>query len=285
MLTSSAGSIQTVGWPSTAYPLNVECTWDIVCPAGSKIEIEFEDPFRIAGSMPSCTKDSVVVSDCNGAITHGPFCHLTRPQQFETTCNAAKVTFDSNGSRGGTRYGFKMNYICKSSPTTARPITARPTTARPTTPRPTTARPTTSRPTTPRPTVPPTTPTPTLSPQCGGGPEVRRDSQGFVETLGWSAGLAYPINTICRWKIECPSSQRVRFEFSDSFRVAGQMPSCTKDQVRIFDCNGGLTYGPYCNLVAPGAGTSTCNAVEVEFTAGSDRGSTRSGFRLNYECV
>ena len=299
LLTALKDSIQTVGWPSTAYPLNVECTWDIVCPAGSKIEIEFEDPFRIAGSMPSCAEDSVVVSECNSTITHGPFCHLTRPESFETNCNAVKVTFESKGSRGDTRHGFKMNYICKSPtalptphPTTARPTTAHPTTARPTTPRLTTVRPTTPRPTTPRPTTPrPTTPRPTttptltLSPQCGGGPEVRRDSQGFVETLGWSTGQAYPINTFCKWKIECPPSQKVRLFFSSSFRVAGQMPSCSKDQLMVWDCNRRIPHGPFCNLVPPVPRISQCNAVEVEFDSGSGRGSSRTGFRLSYECV
>jgi CxxC motif-containing protein len=285
-LTSTTGSIQTVGWPNTAYPRNVECTWNIACPAGSKIEIEFENVFRIAGAMPSCPRDSVTITECNGARTHGPFCHLTRPGRFETACSDAKVTFDSNGVRGDTRYGFKMNYVCKSQPTVAPPPTTRPTTARPTTPRPTTPRPTTPRPTTPRPTTPaPTTQPPTISSLCGGGPEVRTDGRGRIETLGWSQERAYPINTNCIWKIECPASQRVQLVFSNRFRVAGQMPACTKDQLNIRDCRGGITYGPFCHVSAPAGRTSQCNAVEVEFNAGSGRGSTRSGFRLNYECV
>jgi hypothetical protein len=247
VLTASSGSIQTVGWPSTPYPLNIECTWNIECPADNVIEIDFEDPFRIAGRMPNCTRDSIKFSNKDGVIERGPFCHLTRPEPYKTISNSVQVTFDSNGIRGLTRYGFKMNYACKSTADVVEK--------------------------------------PTVSPLCGGGPAVRTDKQGHVNTLWWSAGEAYQLNITCEWRIECPGFMRVHLEFNSRFRVAGQMPACLKDQLNIYDCNRTVTYGPFCHLTAPTPRLSMCNAVDVVFDAGDERGVSRSGFRLKYKCV
>ncbi len=239
--------------------------------------------------MPICNRDFVRIADCNGAIEHGPFCHVTRPEPFETSCSAVKVTFDSNGVRGSTRYGFRMNYLCKTPSTVATTQPTTPTT-RPTTPTTQPTTPTTlpttptTQPTTPttRPTTqPPTTAAPTVSAQCGGGPRVRRDSQGSIQTLGWPS-QAYPLNVNCDWTITCPPTQRVRITFEDSFRVAGQMPACDKDKLKVVGCGNTRTY---CHLTAPQPMTSECNSVDVSFDSLAGRGTNRIGFRLNYECI
>ena len=79
---------------------------------------------------------------------------------------------------------------------------------------------------------------------------MRRDLQGFIETVGFRE-QAYPLNTNCDWRIECPSNQRVRLTFDSSFRIAGRMPNCPRDQVFIQDCIGDNFYGPFCHLTAP----------------------------------
>ncbi len=263
-LTDISGYIQTVGWPRTAYPLNTECSWNIVCPAGSKVEVSFDSRFRVAGQMPDCSKDQLKIFDCEGETLYGPFCHLARPRSFTSTCNKINIVFVSNKDRGSTRTGFRLNYRCSvEAPPTLSP--------------------------TPPPTPPPMATIVTgdtvftLPPQCGGGPQVRRDRTGVIQTLNWKEE-AYPINTDCLWRVECPPLQRVKLIFHSSFRVAGAMPACTKDQLNIQACEG-ETYGPYCHLTAPRPIETSCNSVDISFRSGSERGSTRTGFRLNYICI
>ena len=123
------------------------------------------------------------------------------------------------------------------------------------------------------------------TPECGGGLQVLRDPIDTIKTVGYPQNT-YPINTNCLWRVECPSpSQRVATNFPGTFRVAGRMPDCTKDQLRITDCGGATTYGPFCHLRAPQPITSQCSAVEVSFITGDGCGSTRTGFQLNYACV
>ena len=275
MLTSTTGSIQTVGWPNVAYPLNAECQWDIVCPSNSIIEISLDNPFRLAGQQPACERSQLIVSECNGATVHGPFCHLTAPGDISTACNVAKVSFSAGSQRGGSRYGFKLNYRCVGGiPSTTLPPTTMATT-----------RATTMAPTTRATTMAPTTAAPTLSPSCGGDSSVLTSSTGSIQTVGWP-NVAYPLNIECQWNIVCPSNNRVRITFESNFRIAGQMPACDKDELRIdsITSNNDILLGRFCHTTAPGDITTDSNEVKVSFISRSGRGSSRTGFRLNYEC-
>ena len=264
-LTDSSGSIQTLGWSQVAYPINTICNWKIECPSSQqRVQITFEESFIVAGRMPDCPKDKLTFSGCNE--NYGPYCHTTAPEPFTLQCNEVDVLFNAGDGRSDTRTGFKFNYKCV-TPTTIAPTTIA-TTAAPTTIA-TTATPTTIA-------------DPTLSPNCGGGPQTLTESFGSIQTLDWSQ-VAYPINTICNWKIECPSTQRVQITFEESFIVAGRMPDCPKDQLTFSGCN--ENYGPYCHTTAPEPFTVQCNEVDVLFNAGDGRSNTRTGFKFNYECV
>ena len=245
-LNDSSGSIQTLDWSQVAYPINTICNWKIECPSTQRVQITFEESFIVAGRMPDCPKDQLIFSGCNE--NYGPYCHTTAPESFTLQCNEVDVLFNAGDGRSDTRTGFKFNYECV-TPTTIAPATIAPV---------------------------------TLPPNCGGGPQTLTDPSGFIQTLNWRQ-VAYPINTICNWKIECPSSQRVQIIFKESFIVAGCMPDCPKDQLTFSGCN--ENYGPYCHTTAPESFTLQCNEVDVLFNAGDGRSDTRTGFKFNYECV
>ena len=113
---------------------------------------------------------------------------------------------------------------------------------------------------------------------------MQSEGSGSIETVGYDQD-PYPINTNCLWRIQCQASQKVHITFSESFKIAGAMPDCAKDQLEIFDCDGSVMYGPFCHLTAPEPIMSQCDAVDVQFHAGDERGVKRTGFRLNYECI
>jgi len=250
ILTASNGYIKTLGWPHTPYPIDAECEWKIQCPVSSKVKLNFKGTFRVAGQMPNCSKDQLFIYDCDDTISHGPFCHLTPPDPMFSTCNVVKVSFSTTPMRGITRTGFKLNYQCTASlPPTATSL-----------------------------------PVTTHSPQCGGGPQIFTAPVGSIQTLGYGES-PYPTNTDCLWKVECPASTKVQVIFNKSFRVAGRMPECPKDQLMIYSCNGLIIYGPFCHLTAPAPFTTTCNVMDVSFKAGNQRGKTRTGFKLTYACV
>ena len=253
VLTGPSGYIETVGWPNSAYPPVADCSWDIVCPAGKRVAVIFEESFRVSGQMPSCTKDTLEILDCDGSIQYGPYCHLSAPRPIRSSCNKIQVVFKATNTRGDTRTGFRMNYGCVDSegPTS---ITS---------------------------TIPPPD---ALPEECGGGSGTLTAPSGSLQTVGWP-NTAYPLSTTCSWNIVCPAGSQVEVSFESTFRIAGKMPDCPKDQLTIFDCEGNVVHGPFCHLSRPPTFNSTCNKINVVFASHKDRGSTRYGFRLNYRCT
>ena len=299
ILQGPSGTFNTINWPNEAYPINTDCEWVIECPGSNQvINLSFDSQFKVAGQPPLCSKDRVEVVDCARGVTHGPYCHTTRPNPLRQLGNSARVRFITKGQRGSTRTGFKASYTCVDGPTTltttARPTTQRPTTMHPTTlpttPRPTTThRPTTPRPTTIAPTSPPATPSiisatcpvPQIS-SCGG---ILQGSRGTFNTINWP-NEAYPINTDCEWVIECPgSNQVINLSFDSQFKVAGQPPLCSKDRVEVVDCARGVTHGPYCYTTRPNPLRQLGNSARVRFITKGQRGSSRTGFKASYSCV
>jgi len=122
-------------------------------------------------------------------------------------------------------------------------------------------------------------PVPTHSILCGGGPKILKSETGYLQTMHWPF-QPYPKNQLCSWTISCPFG--IDIYFNKSFRVAGRMPICTKDQLKISGC--GLDFGTFCHLKAPPRISTVCSKIDVQFKAGDQRGITRTGFRLNYKC-
>ena len=110
VLTASSGSFQTQNWPST-YPVNVDCQWTITLPSTNRrVELTFETPFGIAGSLPSCEKDHLRIYDDRTGTVHGPYCYFTLPPRLITSSNQARVVFHAGPSHSPSRVGFKANY-------------------------------------------------------------------------------------------------------------------------------------------------------------------------------
>ena len=75
------------------------------------IDIRFAENFKVAGKMPSCSKDKVNIESNGRKI--GPFCHLTRPDPITSLdAHSTKVTFQAGGNRGVTRTGFGVQFQC-----------------------------------------------------------------------------------------------------------------------------------------------------------------------------
>ena len=109
-LTAAYGSFQTPNWPQT-YPVNVTCTWTIALPDSSKrVEINFEEPFGIAGSLPTCTKDKLHVYDDNTGTRYGPYCYFNVPNPPVMTSNQARVVLIAGPVHSPSRVGFKATY-------------------------------------------------------------------------------------------------------------------------------------------------------------------------------
>ena len=108
-LTAASGSFQTPNWPQT-YPVNVNCTWTITLPDTSKrVDINFESPFGIAGSLPTC-KDKVYVYDDNTGTRYGPYCHFAVPNPPTMTSHRARVVLEAGPSHSPSRLGFSATY-------------------------------------------------------------------------------------------------------------------------------------------------------------------------------
>ena len=110
VLTASSGSFQTENWPST-YPVNVDCQWTIrLQDSNRRVQLTFETPFGIAGSLPACEKDYLRIYDDRADRVHGPYCYFTLPPRLTMSSNEARVVFYAGPSHSPSRVGFKANY-------------------------------------------------------------------------------------------------------------------------------------------------------------------------------
>ena len=105
-----SGSTQTQNYANAAYPTNTNCEWNIQFPDNSVIDISFASSFRLAGKMPECPRSQLTISGCNN--NYGPYCHLTSPSPFTTTCSKVKVNFVAGSRMGNSRTGFQISYVC-----------------------------------------------------------------------------------------------------------------------------------------------------------------------------
>jgi len=245
--------------------------WRLECPSGAEyIDIKFHDNFKVAGAMPDCRKDQVYVYS-NGVKVGGPFCHLTAPEpMMSLSAEDTRVTFTTGTGRGMTRTGFSVLFQCRAPPTTALP----PATLAPTTTMVTTRMEPTS-----------VTPTQHLAGRCGGVVTAysRNRYNSVLKTPGWPT-QPYPLNMLCQWKLRCPAESRyIDLKFEDNFRVAGKMPDCTKDWVKVESSSN--TFGPFCHLTRPSPIIFlSASDTKVIFSSGSSRGRTRTGFAGRFQC-
>ena len=108
--TATSGSFQTPNWPQT-YPVNIDCTWTIILPDSSKrVEIYFDLPFGIAGSLPACVKDKLHIHDDLAGTVYGPYCYFSLPSPPIMSSNQARVVFSAGPAHNPSRVGFKANY-------------------------------------------------------------------------------------------------------------------------------------------------------------------------------
>ena len=109
---------------------------------------------------------------------------------------------------------------------------------------------------------------------------------GDFQTPNWPE--TYPVNIDIHWQISCPSDNYyVELNLGHTpFGIAGKMPDCTKDWVRLYDgSKDGTMLGQFCHLTIPPVVTSSTSQVLVEFHAGAQHGDTRKGFSASYKCV
>ena len=143
---------------------------------------------------------------------------------------------------------------------------------------------TTSAATTAPPTVttePPTTP----QPQCGGK---LNSSSGDFQTLNWPE--TYPVNVDCEWTIELPDGSKVvEISFDSSvYGIAGRMPDCEKDWIKIYDgldTDTARMWGPLCYFTLPSDIKTSSNNAKVLFHAGPGHSPSRKGFKATYRSV
>lgn len=105
----------------------MDCEWTIQLPESPKqvLRVSFDDPFGIAGSLPKCKKDWIVIESLDANQTtvvseRGPLCSLTRPQAVLTDTGVARVRFHAGPRHGSARKGFKIHYealeVCQPTP-------------------------------------------------------------------------------------------------------------------------------------------------------------------------
>ena len=113
--------------------------------------------------------------------------------------------------------------------------------------------------------------------------EVFLDYSGTIATKNWPQ--TYPVNLDCEWIIQTPASNQI-LELSfhaSAYGIAGTMPKCGKDWVKIIDYETNQTWGPFCGFDVPSNISVKTGEVVVKFHAGPKHGRARKGFSLEYK--
>jgi len=107
-VTAQQGEITSPNWPSD-YPINKQCTWQVVAPFQHKITIEFEE-FKLEGDGETCKYDYLEIQSGlnSGANLHGKFCGEEKPSSITSTVNEMRITFVSDDTVAS--HGFRILY-------------------------------------------------------------------------------------------------------------------------------------------------------------------------------
>ena len=123
-------------------------------------------------------------------------------------------------------------------------------------------------------------------PLCGGD---LKSANGTFQTLNWPQ--TYPVNVDCEWSIEIPNTEKViEISFDRSvFGVAGRLPNCEKDWVKVYDGPEASTeassWGPFCHYRVPDTIQTSSHEAKIVFHAGPVHNPSRRGFKASYVSV
>ena len=130
---------------------------------------------------------------------------------------------------------------------------------------------------------------------CNEGFKLRNDANGCAEILQGPSGTissgnwpeTYPNNVDIQWIIQCESHQAVELAFSSGFGIAGSLPTCSKDWLKVFDGDSTSSelMGKFCHYAIPHVSRSSSSSLLIYFYAGPSHNSVRKGFEVSYTCM
>ena len=129
---------------------------------------------------------------------------------------------------------------------------------------------------------------------CKEGFKMRDDVNSCTKVMSGSGGKissgnwpeTYPTNIDEQWVIQCGSNQHVTLAFSEGFGLAGALPSCSKDWLKVYDgdSSDAELLGKFCHFAVPQMPKSSSSSLLIHFFAGSSHNPSRRGFELSYIC-
>ena len=252
ILRGPSGKLRSDNWPQT-YPNNVDTQWVIECGVNQLVNLSFSSPFGLAGRMPDCTKDWLKVydGDSTSAKLLGKLCHLDIPEVPQSSTNSLLLHFYAGPSHSSSRRGFELSYTCQEVPVTTETIE-------------------------PTPSELPAQPT-----QCG--QTLFTASTGTIESPNWPE--TYSSNLTCEYFIQLPNEdQTIEITFEQGFGMAGNLPDCSKDWVKIYDghTDDSTLFGTYCHFTEPPVTTTSGSKAKIVMYAGPNHSPSRKGFSATY---
>ena len=276
ILQGPSGKISSGNWPET-YPVNVDLQWVIQCESHQAVDLTFSSGFGIAGNLPSCPKDWLMVFDGNStsSTVMGKFCHYALPQVSRSSSNTILVYFYAGPAHNSARKGFEVSYTCVDVA-----------------PRATTTAASTMKPESPSSdslvSMPQTTAPPTLPPQpaeCG--QTLFTESSGTIESPNYPQ--TYPFNIQCEYFIQLPDeNSAIEISFDNGFRIAGNYPECPMDWVKVYGghTNDDHLHGTFCQIRTPPSVIRTSGSkAKIVLYAGPIHNPSRNGFSATYRSI
>ncbi|KAG7234218.1 hypothetical protein INR49_005495 [Caranx melampygus] len=247
--TDAQGIISTPNFPKE-YPNNITCTFMILAPQNSEIELEFTSFSMEPGSLQSvfdiflpqykaCTSDWVEIWDGLPAVGSfvGEYCGLISPHRVISYSGILSmiVTTDNNV----TGEGFSANYTIRDRSASSGDQSKY---------------------------------------TCGGR---LKTFPGYLTSPGFP--MEYPPSQRCLWVISAPEpTQKIILTFNSFFHLGDKQ--CENDYVEIYDGadERSSMLGRFCGSVAPSPLISSGSEVLIKFVT-DDENSDQAGFSVRYD--